>query len=117
MFVLSCFTEQTLNLASVFRCLEAVIQGCGPSFNLYIDQELLDLIFYSLNHTNRFVRETGYYVCGALVSCNTSTAGAHLITVQRVDTVAGSARRPPSKNWLCSKSRFSEEIALRAKKE
>ncbi len=50
-----------------------MIDGCGTRFNVYIDQELLDLIFCSLNHTNRFVRETGYYVCGALVSCNTQT--------------------------------------------
>ncbi len=57
------------------RCLEAVIKGCGTAFNVHIDQELLDLIFHSLNHTNRFVRETGYYVCGALVSCNTGSSG------------------------------------------
>ncbi|RUS87848.1 hypothetical protein EGW08_004381 [Elysia chlorotica] len=49
--------------------LQSVILGCGNNFNAYVDQELLDLIFEALTHTNRFVRETGYYVCGALVTC------------------------------------------------
>ena len=52
-----------------YRCLQSVIQGCGHEFNDYVDQELLDLIFRALTHTNRFVRETGYYVCSSLVSC------------------------------------------------
>ena len=47
-----------------------MIDGCGPRYNAYIDQNLLDLIFITLVHTNRFVRETGYYVCASLVSCN-----------------------------------------------
>ena len=47
-----------------------MIDGCGPTFNAHIDQELLDLIFTALTHTNRFVRETGYYVCSSLVGCN-----------------------------------------------
>ena len=57
-----------------------MIDGCGTRFNMYIDQELLDLIFCSLNHTNRFVRETGYYVCGALVSCNSPTGEKQLFS-------------------------------------
>lgn len=50
------------------RCLQSVIQGCGEAFNDHVTQELLDLIFQALNHTNRFVRETGYQLCGSLVS-------------------------------------------------
>lgn len=32
-----------------------------------LDAELLDLVFEAIKHTNRFVRETGYYVCGQFV--------------------------------------------------
>jgi len=52
-----------------------VINGCGTNFNRFVTQELLDLIFQTLSHTNRFVRETGYYVCGSLVGCNYSESG------------------------------------------
>ena len=45
-----------------------MIEGCGRAFNEYITQDLLDLIFQALNHTNRFVRETGYQLCASLVS-------------------------------------------------
>lgn len=54
----------------ICRCLQSAINGCGRNFDPYIDPDLLELIFQTLNHTNRFVRETGYYVCGALVGCN-----------------------------------------------
>lgn len=46
-----------------------MIDGCGHLFNPHVDQDLLDLIFQALNNTNRFVRETGYYVCASLVAC------------------------------------------------
>ncbi|XP_071081412.1 uncharacterized protein [Haliotis cracherodii] len=55
------------SLETWMKCLQAAIEGCGPSFNSFVDQELLDLIFAALVHTNRFVRETGYYVCSSLV--------------------------------------------------
>lgn len=51
-----------------FRSLQSVIEGCGRAFNEHITQDLLDLIFQALNHTNRFVRETGYQLCASLVS-------------------------------------------------
>jgi len=60
------------NLETWMKCLQAMIDGCGSAFNPFITQDLLDLIFTALNHTNRFVRETGYYVCASLVTCNTS---------------------------------------------
>ena len=49
--------------------------SCGHLFNPYVDQELLDLIFEALLHTNRFVRETGFYVCAALVSIGVTDDG------------------------------------------
>ncbi len=61
------------------RCLQAMIDGCGREFNSYIDQELLELIFQALTHTNRFVRETGYYVLGSLVNCNANQGMGHTV--------------------------------------
>ncbi|XP_072032350.1 uncharacterized protein [Amphiura filiformis] len=59
------------NLETWMRCLQSVIEGCGQYFLPHVTQDLLDLVFQALTHTNRFVRETGYYVCGTLVSCST----------------------------------------------
>lgn len=56
-------------LETSMKCLQAMIDGCGASFQIWINQELLDLLFQALKHTNRFVRETGFYVLGSLVSC------------------------------------------------
>ena len=67
------------------RCLQSVINGCGHEFNDYVDQELLDLIFRALTHTNRFVRETGYYVCSSLVSCGLVRDGeCHMIYMSKI---------------------------------
>lgn len=63
------------SLETWMKCLELVIKACGHLFNPYIDQELLDLVFKALKHTNRFVRETGFYVCSVLVSCGVNTQG------------------------------------------
>ncbi|XP_033114382.1 uncharacterized protein LOC117114802 [Anneissia japonica] len=57
------------NLETWMKCLQCVVEGCGISFAPQIDQNLLDLIFQALVHTNRFVRETGFQVCAAFVSC------------------------------------------------
>ncbi|XP_065058563.1 uncharacterized protein LOC135686289 [Rhopilema esculentum] len=54
-------------LETSMKGLKCVIEGCQESFMLFLTQNLLDLIFETLKHTNRFVRETGYYVCSALV--------------------------------------------------
>lgn len=55
------------HLETSMRCLQSVIKGCGKGFNENVTQNLLDLIFQALNHTNRFVRETGYQLCASLV--------------------------------------------------
>lgn len=57
------------NLETSLKCLQFMVSGCGTNFQPFVDQELLVLIFQTLTHTNRFVRETGFYVCSALVSC------------------------------------------------
>ena len=50
-------------------CLKCIIVSLGAKFYGYLDDELLQLIFISLEHTNRFVRETGYNVCESIVTC------------------------------------------------
>ncbi|XP_067011656.1 uncharacterized protein [Anabrus simplex] len=57
------------NLETSLKCLQCMIEGCGTNFQPFVDDELLGLIFQTLTHTNRFVRETGFYVCSSLVSC------------------------------------------------
>ncbi|KAG0725181.1 hypothetical protein GWK47_039084 [Chionoecetes opilio] len=66
------------NLETSMKCLEHMITGTGHKFLPFINQDLLDLIFQALTHTNRFVRETGFSVCGALVSCG-AEEGAELL--------------------------------------
>lgn len=63
------------SLETWMKCLKSVIEGCGHHFNQYVDQKLMDLIFNALTHTNRFVRETGYYLCSSLVDCGLSKEG------------------------------------------
>lgn len=48
--------------------LQRMLEGCGPHAVQYVDSHLLNLIFSCLEHTNRFVRETGFHVMGSLVS-------------------------------------------------
>lgn len=57
------------SLETWMKCLQSIIDGLGHNFNQFVDQDLLDLVFRALTHTNRFVRETGYYVCASLVAC------------------------------------------------
>ena len=55
------------NLESSVKCVQALVNGCGDKFHLYVDQSLLDLIFTSLEHPNRFVRETAYQTCATII--------------------------------------------------
>lgn len=49
--------------------LQQVVEGCGSSFASHVTSSLLELLFSALGHTNRFVRETGYKVLAAIVTC------------------------------------------------
>lgn len=60
------------HLETSVKCLQLMIQGCGDQFGAYIDDGLMQLVFSFLVHKNRFVRETGFLICAALVSCQTS---------------------------------------------
>ncbi|UYV78382.1 hypothetical protein LAZ67_16001129 [Cordylochernes scorpioides] len=63
-------------LETSMKCLQAMVDGCGAKFAPWVSQQLLDVIFRALGHTNRFVRETGFYVLGSLVACGLDEAGA-----------------------------------------
>ena len=57
------FTHATI------RALQHAVVGCGSKFESFITTDLLQLIFTSLGHANRFVRETGFKVISAIVKC------------------------------------------------
>ncbi|KAJ8309492.1 hypothetical protein KUTeg_014366 [Tegillarca granosa] len=75
------------SLETWMKCLQSVVEGCGHLFNQYVDQELLDLIFIALLHTNRFVRETGYYVCSTLVSIGKPKEGMEALSLEEENAV------------------------------
>ena len=52
------------NLETSVKCLQSVVEGCQ---GFTPDPELMSLVFATLDHTNRFVRETGFYTLGAIV--------------------------------------------------
>ena len=51
----------------LFRALHYAIEGCGPKFEPFITTDLLQVIFRTLGHANRFVRETGFKVIGSMI--------------------------------------------------
>ena len=53
----------------MFRALQCAVVGCGPNFQPFITTDLLQLVFGTLSHANRFVRETGFKVISSMVKC------------------------------------------------
>lgn len=51
----------------LFRALHHAVEGCGANFEPFITTDLLQLIFRTLGHDNRFVRETGFKVIGSMI--------------------------------------------------
>ena len=99
-------------LETSMKSLKSVIEGSGESFLEYLSQELLNLIFETLQHTNRFVRETGYYVCAALVRygvTSDSKAEEHVQDFGR--QLAEHLRDGLSDNW--SQVRLAASVATR----
>uniref|UniRef100_T1JGS2 TOG domain-containing protein n=1 Tax=Strigamia maritima TaxID=126957 RepID=T1JGS2_STRMM len=54
-------------LETSMKALQSMVDGCGQQFEEFVTQELIDLIFESLSHANRFVRETGFGVLSSLI--------------------------------------------------
>lgn len=69
---------------AVVRALRYAIEGCGHDFEPFITVDLLQLIFKTLEHTNRFVREIGYNVISSIVKCpnvSEATVNTHWATI------------------------------------
>ena len=97
-----------------FRCLETsmkilqnVLGGNGPRFSPHKDSELIGIVQRSLHHTNRYVRETGYFVCKDLFA---------FATPENLEREVGPKLGPElafglDDNW--SEVRFAASVALR----
>jgi len=73
-----CFVAGLTLPCHACRALHHVTQACGASFGPQLDGSLIDLVFNAIKHTNRFVRETGYYVCNEFVKIVQEDVAAEL---------------------------------------
>lgn len=53
-------------LETAVKSLLGIIRGCGRNFAQLCTPQILNLVYRCLNHSNRFVRENGFYLCAAL---------------------------------------------------
>eukprot|EP01135_Chromosphaera_perkinsii_P009593 Nk52_evm43s1810 gene=Nk52_evmTU43s1810 len=56
-------------LETSMKCLEHVMVACESDFVPFIDEQMLGILYTCMKHTNRFVRETSFYIAGSLVNC------------------------------------------------
>ena len=96
-------------LETSMKGLQAVIQGCGEYFLQFLNFDLLNLVFETLNHTNRFVRETGYYVCSSLARYGVSSHQS--CDQDMVSKLAEHLRVGLADNW--SQVRLAASVATR----
>ena len=61
------FLQTHTHTHTLYRALQHVVEKCGGAFEPHLNSDLIQLVFTSLSHTNRFVRETGYKVIAAIV--------------------------------------------------
>ncbi|XP_064405972.1 uncharacterized protein LOC135351009 [Halichondria panicea] len=95
-------------LETYMLALKHAVRGCGPSFQPFITSELLELIFTTLEHTNRFVRETAFKLIAAIVKVpdlSPSTTATHW------PMVAQALASGLADNW--SQVRMSASVATR----
>lgn len=93
------------NLESSMKCLQAMTDGCGDRFREYVDKDLIELVFASLSHTNRFVRETGFQTLTSIIqACKGEDDRLN-------DTFAGPVGQGMTDNW--SQVRLASSIACR----
>eukprot|EP00126_Sphaerothecum_destruens_P002627 Sdes_comp16053_c0_seq1m5258 len=53
-------------LETSMKCLETVMKALGDGFWGFLTTDLLGLLYTSLKHSNRFVRETGFNIMGTI---------------------------------------------------
>eukprot|EP01004_Peranema_trichophorum_P003194 NODE_2197_length_1655_cov_48.281984_g1882_i0.p1 GENE.NODE_2197_length_1655_cov_48.281984_g1882_i0~~NODE_2197_length_1655_cov_48.281984_g1882_i0.p1 ORF type:complete len:551 (+),score=86.68 NODE_2197_length_1655_cov_48.281984_g1882_i0:166-1653(+) len=59
-------TEGWHALETTLQCLLMLITGIGSAFAVEVTPGLLRLIYRACSHTNRFVREVSYLICGEI---------------------------------------------------
>ena len=94
------------NLESSIKCLQYMVEGCGEAFQPHLDGALMDLVRTSLGHTNRFVREAGYYTVTSFVKTGAANGDAGIAHRFSEDVAKGLAD-----NW--SQVRLSASVACR----
>ena len=99
------------NLESSMKCLQSLVNGCGQNFRQYVDQNLLDLIFTSLQHQNRFVRETGYQTTATVIEVCSVTLDLENPVVCFAQQFAKFLSEGLADNW--SQVRMSAAVASR----
>lgn len=86
------------------KCLHFCVCGLGSErFRTCVNPEILTIVFKAVNHTNRFVRETGYDVLGTIIQ-NQGCEGSGMDENGEIDIsdyirVAQQLRTGLSDNW------------------
>lgn len=100
-------TEGWKCLETSYRALQKIMEGCGPEFGPFLTPSLRDLVYRSLLHPNRFIREIGYFVCKSMV---------YALPEQLLRSVASELAKQLadglSDNW--SQVRFAASVGTRA---
>ena len=86
-------------LESYMTALKFAVEGCGTRFQPHITKELVELLFKTLSHTNRFVRETSFYVLAAIICCFEQMKEDGNISADLLMPVAKSLALGLSDNW------------------
>ncbi|XP_065898567.1 uncharacterized protein [Dysidea avara] len=98
-------------LESYMNALKYAAEGCGSKFHPHITQDLLQLLFRTLSHTNRFVRETAFYVLAAIVLCLEQLKQQGSVSSDLLTLIAKSLALGLSDNW--SQVRMAACVATR----
>ena len=72
-----------------------MVEGCASKFQPFLDQNLFDLTRVCLGHTNRFVRETGFYTLSSFIKTGIAYDGPEVYKRQLAEDVT----RGLSDNW------------------
>lgn len=96
------------HLETSMKCLQQMINKCGDSFR--IEQKLMQLMLKTLEHENRFVRETGFYVSAELFATPVRIAENAIVT-EMSNTVAQYIAKGLADNW--SQVRLASSKAAR----
>lgn len=97
------------NLETSMKGLQSIIEGCKEGFLQFMNMDVLNLIFETLKHDNRFVRETGYYLCASLARYGVCSADNS--DKEMANLLANHLRIGLADNW--SQVRLAASVATR----